>query len=146
SRRQNIRYCLEAQQHSIEALEQRIVQFSCDSGTFIHASLKRNMELPLYLLEAEELNDPQQSQERGYADAAKPESLIPSWQDLNAESRAGLAPGTAAGGSLHFKCISPYRKSRIPGDTFIAPHFMPHIVEPLQLVTVTIRLRVKKTQ
>src|ERR1700756_3807717 len=99
-----------------------------------------------YLSKPDDIDCPQQKDECGYASTKKPECLIPRGQDLDTKPCARDSPRTADCCALHFKRVGTCRQRGVADDALIACCFVPVVVEPIQLVTVTIRFRIEKAQ
>src|SRR5437762_172454 len=122
------------------------MQFSCDSSSFIDARLESRIESLLHFLQAQQVERPQENQEHANANSTKPYRLIPGRQYLNAKRCSRFTPWTAAGGAFHDKRVGARRQSGVVGDALIAAHFVPLSVEPVQLIAISIRLGIEKTQ
>src|SRR5262249_4673162 len=75
---------------AVQVLEQSIVQFTCDSGPFIHASFQSDVELVPHLTYSELVERPYQRQEGSGVKEAEPGCLVEPWSNREICERCGV--------------------------------------------------------
>ena len=94
--RQQVRHGLESQQQTVEALEQRVVQFAGDSCALADARLERHVERVLYLTHPERICRPQQRQQQAHSQAANRRGPPPRRRDHNRQRYSCFIPHAVA--------------------------------------------------
>src|SRR5258708_32796512 len=90
STRQQVPGRLKWKHNSVEALQQRIVQFARDPRALIHARFQPDRKLPLQLLNTELIDGPKQEQKYGRTGRAEPRGLVIRWKDGEIQECTGL--------------------------------------------------------
>src|SRR5208282_3958407 len=111
--RQQISCRLKAQQQSVKALQQRIVQIPGNAGPLVDALFQAHVELPRHLSEAESMKRPEQYQKNGQARQPKPSSLVVRRGNGEIQECAGLIPHAAVIAGGHAEAVIARGEVRI---------------------------------
>ena len=144
--RQQVRRRLEPQQQTVEALQQRVVQFAGDSGPLPNARVERHVELVMQLADTQLVTRPQQRHKNSRARTAKPRRAPPWGENLQAQSHSVFIPHPAIIRALNAQRVVPGGQCREGRYPALGVHRVPGTVERLEHVPILVPLRVHVAQ
>ena len=106
---------LEPQQHTVEALKQRVVQFPRDAGPFVDAFLEPSLVRACDLTNSHEVGRPQHGEGHSDPEHFEPARLVVRRRDREFQRCTRLVPDAAVVAALHAELIGPRREVGVEG-------------------------------